>query len=158
MSAPRITFPASIEGRVRLWLQGHPEGHERGAIILFRRFDRDVAGLDRSPRFVAVNALEMDGEWVIDSSPTHLRLNLRKFHDLYFRCEQEGLELGFAHSHPAGALEFSAKDDANERSILRGYAGCNGEGVALVALILCAGQWRARVRDGAAPQEARPAR
>lgn len=158
MTQPRITFPASIEGKVSSWLRDHPEGHERGAIVLFRKFDREVSGLERSPRFVAVEAIAMDGDWVLDSSATHLRINMRKLPELYFRCEQEGLELGFAHSHPTGAVDFSTKDDSNEQNILRGYAGCNGPGVSLVALILCGEQWRGRVRCGSTPTEAQAAR
>lgn len=154
MTGPRITFPASLERNVGGWLAGHPDGHERGAIILFRKFDRPVEGLLSSPRYVAVDAIAMDGDWVLDSSPTHLRINLRKLPPLYWRCEQEGLELGFAHSHPSGVPGFSAKDDRNEQAILRGYAGCNGQGVTLVALVFCEQTWQARTRSGADPEGA----
>lgn len=158
MSGPRVTFPASLERRVSGWLDGHPDGHERGAIILFRKFDRPVEGLPVSPRYVAIDAVMMDGDWVLDSSPTHLRINLRNLPPIYLRCEQEGLELGFAHSHPSGVPNFSVKDDQNEQAILRGYAGCNGQSVALVALVLCDHGWRARVRSGGAAKRAETAR
>jgi len=154
----RITIPGSIEGKLRTWLTSHPDGHERGAIVLFRKFDRPVDGLDPSRRFVAIETIKLDGDWVIDSSPIHFRLNMRKLPPLYLRCEQEGLELGFVHSHPDGAVEFSAKDDQNEQNILRGYAGCNGLGVHLVALILCSGQWYGRVRSAADRVTAIPVR
>lgn len=154
----RVTFPGSLEGRLRAWLSDHPERHERGAIILFRRQDRAVADLARSPRFIAVEIIEMDGDWVIDSSPTHLRINLRNLPLLYLRCEKEGLELGFAHSHPEGARFFSEKDETNERAILKGYAGCNGPAVALVALVLSGPNWVGRVRFGADPVSVMPIR
>ncbi|CDX45251.1 UBA/THIF-type NAD/FAD binding protein [Mesorhizobium sp. ORS 3359] len=152
MNGHRISITGSFDGRLKSWLTGHLGGHERGALVLFRKMDRTVSGLPASTRFVAVDVIEMDGDWVLDSSPVHLRINLRKFQDIYLRCEQERLELGFAHSHPGGMLGFSTKDDQNEQSILRGYAGCNGPEVSLVAMILADGQWRARVRPGAAPQ------
>ncbi|WP_192179655.1 HesA/MoeB/ThiF family protein [Mesorhizobium amorphae] len=151
MNGHRISIIGSLDNRLKSWLTWHPDGHERGALVLFRKMERTVAGLPPSARFVAVDVIEMDGDWILDSSPVHLRINLRKFQDIYVRCEQELLELGFAHSHPRGVLDFSMKDDQNEQSILRGYAGCNGPDVSLVAMVLAHGQWRARVRPGAAP-------
>lgn len=153
-ASPRLTFPGSIDRRLRSWLTGHPKGDERGAIIFFRKLDREVEGQARSPRFVAIDMVEMDGAWILDSSPIHLRINLRQLPAVVFRCEQEGLELGFAHSHPEGARAFSAKDDRNEQAILKGYAGANGSTVSLVSLILCDGQWVGRVRPGADPAHA----
>ncbi|WP_095090372.1 HesA/MoeB/ThiF family protein [Mesorhizobium sophorae] len=151
MNGHRISITGSLDNKLKSWLMGHPDAHERGALVLFRKMDRAVAGLPPSARFVGIDIIEMDGDWVLDSSPVHLRINLRKFQDIYVRCEQERLELGFAHCHPRGILDFSSKDDQNEQSILRGYAGCNGPDVSLVAMVLADGQWRARVRLGAAP-------
>lgn len=155
---PRITFPGSLETSLKTWLTGHPEGHERGAIVLFRKLDRAVEGLEASPRFVAIEVIELDDDWVVGSSEIHLRVNLRKLPPIYLRCEQENLELGFVHSHPDGAVEFSGKDDQNEQNILRGYAGCNGLNVSLVAMVLCGGQWIARVRSGNDRTNAMPVR
>lgn len=154
----RIVIPGSLDDRLRAWLPNHPHGHERAAIVLFRKFDREVESLSSSPRFVAVDVIECDGAWVISSSPTHIRFNMRLLVPLYFRCEQEGLELGFVHSHPKGALGFSGTDDENERNILRGYGGSNGPDVTLIALILCEGQWIGRTRLAADPSHAIPAR
>lgn len=151
MNGHRISIAGSLDNRLKSWLTGHPHGHERGALVLFRKMERDAAGLPPSTRFVAVDVIEMDGDWIVESSPVHLRINLRNFQDIYFRCEQERLELGFAHSHPGGVPEFSTKDDQNEQSILRGYAGCNGRDASLVAMVLADGLWRARVRSGATP-------
>lgn len=157
MSA-RITLPGSLEQRLRMWLNGHPQNHERGAFVLFRKFDRPVQGLPASPRYVAVDIIEIGEEWVIGSSRSHFRFNMRILPPLYFRCEQEGLELGFAHSHPVGVDTFSSKDNSNEQNILRGYAGCNGLAVTLVALILVSDQWRARVRSATSPGQTSAAR
>lgn len=158
MSGPRIILPGSINARLRSWLAGHPDGHERGAFVLFRKFDRHVEGLSTSARYIALEVVELDGDWVESSSPTHLRINLRKLQPLYLRCEQEGLELGFVHNHPVGPSAFSAKDDVNEQKILEGYAGCNGVAVDLVALLLAADHWWARVRTGQTPGDAVTAR
>lgn len=151
MTGHRITFLGSQHEQLRIWLESHPDGHERGAIALFRRFDRNHAGLTPSARFVCVDVIEMSDDWILDSSPLHLRINLRKMPAVYFRCEQEGLELGFIHSHPKGVLEFSVKDDDNEKNILKGYSGSNGQSVDFLALILVSGQWRARLRSGLTP-------
>lgn len=158
MTSHQITFYGSLESRLREWLTGSPEGHERGALVLFRRYRQDVAGLPSSARFVAVDMIPMDGDWILESSPTRLRINLRNLPPVYLRCETEGLQLGFAHSHPSKALYFSDIDDRNEQNILRGYAGCNGTDVQLVSLVVSDGCWIARVRPGAVPTESAPVR
>lgn len=157
MSA-RIVFTASQNVRLRNWLESHPEGHERAALTLFRKLDRKIAGLDASSRFVCVDVVELKDEWIVSSSETHVRINMRLLPELYLRCEVEELELGFVHSHPAGAHGFSGTDDRNEQNILRGYGGCNGSAVTLVALMLCEGCWQARTRSGVTPTAATPAR
>lgn len=151
MTSPRITLYGSLESRLREWLTGSPDGHERGALVLFRRYRQPVAGLPSSPRFVAVEMIPLNGDWIIDSSPTRLRINLRKLPPVYLRCETEGLQLGFAHSHPSGALFFSELDDQNEQNILRGYSGCNGTDSQLISLVLSDNGWIGRVRSAHTP-------
>ena len=158
MNDNRISFVSSFETELRDWLSSHPDGHERGALVLFRKINREVVGLALSTRFVAVSYIQMADDWVIESSPIHLRINLRLLPEVYFRCEQEGLELGFVHSHPSGALYFSGKDDVNEQNILRGYAGCNGPQVSLVAMVLCDDKWLGRVRTGTQPEHTQSVR
>lgn len=142
----RVALPARIASDLRDWLQSHPQGHERGAIVLFREYARGGTDLPMSKRWVAVEALMLHDDWIQSSSPCHIEINLRKLPEIYLKCELAGLHLGFVHSHPAGASEFSLKDDANERNILRGYSGCNGPELPLVSLVLCEGKWKARVR------------
>ncbi|TCZ65034.1 HesA/MoeB/ThiF family protein [Flaviaesturariibacter aridisoli] len=151
MQGHRITLLKSIESRLTVWLNGHPDGHERGAILLFRRFSRPVKGFKQSDRFVAVEMIEMSDDWVLDSSRTHLTINMRMFPEVYHRCETLGLELGFVHSHPEGCLFFSERDDTNERNILHGVSGCNGKASFLVSMVLCEGKWIARARRGYNP-------
>ena len=151
MSA-RITILGSKEKELKEWLQSHPENHERGAIILFKRISRPVENLIDSDRFIAVDIIKMDNDWVIDSSKSHFKINMRKFPEIYFRCESENLELGFAHNHPNGFQEFSAMDDINEMNILKGLSGCNGIKSFLISLVLCDNNWIGRVRRGDTPE------
>ena len=49
---PRITLLKSQEIELTEWLTSHPNGHERGSVILFRRFTRPVKNLLKSDRFI----------------------------------------------------------------------------------------------------------
>lgn len=154
----RIVILGSHQKQLSSWLSGHPKDHERGAIIFFRRFGRNVSGLPKSERLVSVDIELMEGDWVLNSSQVHLRINMRKFPEVYYRCEKENLELGFIHSHPRGVLEFSEKDEINEQNIMHGLSGCNGLNVHLISLIFCDGTWRGRIRTGNNPRHAEPVR
>jgi hypothetical protein len=149
----RIAVPKSLDKRLRGWLTSHPDGHERGAFVLFRKFDRPVDVLPTSPRFIAVDVIEIPNEWTIESSATRFRFNMRMLPPIYFRCEQQGLMLGFAHNHPSNDHDFSPKDDRNEQNILRGYSGSNGPDVSLLALLLVSDRWRARIRFAKSPDQ-----
>ncbi|WP_205677193.1 HesA/MoeB/ThiF family protein [Antarcticibacterium arcticum] len=151
----RIILLGSHRERIVDWLMGHPRGHERGAIIYFRRFARPVDGLPFSQRFVSFDVELMDGDWILDSSQFHLRINMRKFPQVYHRCEKENLVLGFIHNHPRGILEFSEKDNINEANIIHGLAGCNGLSSHLVSLIYSQGAWSGRIRRGDRPTQVR---
>ncbi|WP_211224633.1 HesA/MoeB/ThiF family protein [Salinimicrobium xinjiangense] len=154
----RIALLGSHQNQLTSWLSSHPEGHERGAIIFFRRLGRKVVGLPHSERFVSFDIELMDDDWILDSSEVHLRINMRKLPEMYFRCETENLVLGFVHSHPSGVLHFSRKDDINEENLIHGLAGCNGIHSILVSIIYCDGTWRGRIRTGKEPNEAKPVR
>lgn len=159
MTGHRITLLGSQDRELQTWLCGHPEGHERGAIVLFRRLARTINGQTASDRFLAVEIVKMSGDWVLESSDSHLRINMRKLPEIYFRCETDGLELGFVHNHPSiEHPDFSTADDINERNILRGLSGCNGEKSFLVALVLKDGAWHARLRQGIRPDKTLPVR
>jgi len=158
MKSHRITLLGSQDRILQDWLCSHPESHERGAIVLFRRLARIVNDQEISDRFLAVDVIKMTGDWVIQSSEAHLQINMRKMTQVYFRCENEGLELGFAHSHPVRYLSFSLTDEANEQNILKGISGCNGKNLFLVAMLLCDGRWSARIRWGIDPEIVLPVR
>ena len=151
MTGHRITLLGSHDRDLQDWLCGDPNGHERGAIVLFRRLARKVHNQPPSDRYLAVEIIKMSEEWILESSSTHLKINLRKFPELYLRCETERLELGFVHSHPSNCDSFSSKDTANEKNILRGLAGCNGHNTFFVAMVLADSKWHARIRHGINP-------
>jgi len=158
MKGDRITLLGSQDRILKDWLCSHPEGHERGAIVLFRRLARTVNGQQISHRFLVADVIQMTGDWVIESSGTHLEINMRKMPEIYFRCESEGLELGFAHNHPNRYSRLSSQDDTNEKNILRGISVCNGKNSFLVAMLLSDGRWSARIRKGIAPDRVLPVR
>jgi len=136
-----------------------PRRTRTGAIVLFRRLARPVNGQLVSDRFIAVEIVKMSGDWVLESSDSHLRINMRKLPEIYFRCESDGLELGFVHNHPSSEHpDFSPADDINERNILKGLSGCNGEKSFLVAMVLKDAAWHARLRQGMKPDKTLPVR
>lgn len=148
MNKSRITLLGSQSKALKEWLTCDPNGHERGAIIFFRKLSRPVKGLPESKRFLAVEIIKMTDDWVLESSTNHILINMRMFPDVYYKCEQKNLELGFVHSHPDGKLEFSSKDDVNEQNILHGLSGCNGINSCLISLILSNDKWIGRVSNG----------
>jgi molybdopterin/thiamine biosynthesis adenylyltransferase len=158
MNGHRITLLGAQNHMLQEWLCRHPEGHERGAIVLFRRLARLVKDQPESDRFLAVKVIAMSGDWVLESSATHLKINMRKLPEIYCQCETNNLEFGFVHNHPNGYLDFSPADDINENNILHGLSGCNGLNVFFVAMILRDGKWSARIRQGIEPNKVIPVR
>ncbi len=158
MTGNRITLLGSLNNELQSWLCDHPDGHERGAFVLFRCLSRTVKTLPKSDRFMAVETIKLVDDWIIDSSETHLKINMRKLPEVYFRCETENLHLGFVHNHPNGYRGFSVKDNINELNILRGLSGSNGEAAFLVSMVLHDGKWQARIRQGTDPNQIIPVR
>ncbi|MEE9914018.1 MAG: ThiF family adenylyltransferase [Deltaproteobacteria bacterium] len=156
MTGHRITLLGSQNRMLQEWLCRHPEGHERGAIVLFRRLARSVNDQPQSDRFLAVKVIIMSGDWVLESSATHLKINMRKLSEIYHQCEANNLEFGFVHNHPNGYPDFSPTDDVNEHNILHGLSGCNGPNAFFVAMILRKGNWSARIRQGKEPGKVIP--
>jgi molybdopterin/thiamine biosynthesis adenylyltransferase len=158
MNNPRITLLGSQAEALRSYLQSHPAGHERAAIVLFRRLHRPVDGLASSDRYIAVEVHPFQDDWVVDSSPSHFRFELKHLRDLFRRCEEECLVFGFVHNHPTGFPDFSDTDGENERTLLRALTNRNGPVIHFVALLWTKGTWKARVRSGEAPDTAQAAR
>lgn len=142
----------SLEERLRRYLTSHPEGHERAAVVLFRRHSHLVDGLSSSDRYVAIDIVPFEEHWITSSSPTHVDFEVAPLRELFQRCEDEGLVFGFAHNHPAGHLRFSLRDDKNELTLLQAISNRNGTNVTFVALLCSNGCWLARTRSATEPQ------
>lgn len=158
MNQPRITLLASQDRRLREHFNSHAHGHERAAIVLFKRLNVIVGDLPQSDRYVAVATHPFEDTWVTGSSPSHIAFETRHLREFFRRCEDESLVFGFAHNHPMGFPNFSDTDDVNELTLLKAASNRNGLHVSLVALLWTQDIWKARVRTGLAPNSAVSAR
>jgi hypothetical protein len=157
MSA-RVTLLESQDRQLRTYLEAHPGGHERAAVVLFRLLQRHVEGLPDSDRYLAVDVIPFEAEWITDSSPSRIDFELRFLRDLFRKCEEEQLVFGFVHNHPTGYADFSDKDEANEQTLLKALTNRNGPDVHFVALLWANGEWKARIRHGRTPVNSAPVR
>lgn len=151
MSKPRITLLDSQEEYLRNQLQSHPSGHERAAIVLFRRLVRPVSGLEDSDRYIAVKVIPFESEWVTSSSSSHISFELKYLREVFRQCDDESLVLGFVHNHPGGFPDFSDVDEENERTLLSALINRNGLDIHFVAMLWTNQTWKARVRSGHTP-------
>lgn len=158
MNHPRVTLLASHERVLREYFTAGVVGHERAAVVLFRRLSIPFPGLPDSDRYVGVSVHPFEDAWVKGSSPSHIAFETSPLREFYRRCEEESLVFGFAHSHPTGFASFSATDNSNELSLLKALSNRNGIGVSLVGLIWTGYAWKARVRSSLAPDASTPAR
>lgn len=158
MSQARIAMLESQERQLTRFLQSHPLGHERAAIVLFRRLQLHVQGLDESDRYLAVEIIPFEDSWITSSSGAHIAFELKYFRELFRRCEEESLVFGFVHNHPGGPLAFSDIDDENEKTLVTAIRNRNGADVHFVAMLWSQGKWKARVRQGSSPHVSEPAR
>lgn len=158
MNSPRITLLSSHDESLRNYLESHSAGHERAAVVLFRRLHRPVDGLAASDRYLAVEVIPFKEAWVTSSSPSHVKFELGYLRDLFRRCEEESLVFGFVHNHPTGFPDFSEIDEDNECTLLKALTNRNGSDIHFVALLLTNGIWQARVRHGETPTIAQSVR
>lgn len=153
MNEPRITLLESQHNRLVEYMDADESGHERAAVVLFRRIADTVDDLKPSDRYICVEVIPFEPEWVNSSSSTHIDFCLQPFCEIYRRCEDEGLVFGFVHNHPGGYEEFSDKDDANEKRLLSAISNRNGLEVSFVSLLWANGGWYGRVRYAENPEE-----
>jgi molybdopterin-synthase adenylyltransferase len=158
MTGPRITLLGSHHSELVAHLEGHPEGHEQAAVVLFKRIHISVAGLPDSDRFISHEVHLLGAGCITSTSGMHVSFNLQPFREYFRRCEEENLVVGFVHNHPGGPLDFSEIDEANERTLLTAITNRNGAGSSLVAMLWSHGRWIGRVRRGSALNESTPAR
>lgn len=158
MSGARVTFLGSQHEALTEFLGAHPDGHEKAAIVLFRRLHLPVEGLEDSDRYIAQEIIPFDDAWVTGSSPAHIAFTLTPLRELFRRCEDEGLVFGFVHNHPQGPAEFSAIDEDNELTLLNAIRNRNGPDITFVSMLWVDGQWLARTRRARTPEVAIPVR
>ncbi len=158
MTPARITLRGSQHRELVDYLEGHPLGHERAAIVLFKRLQVPVEGLAESDRFIALEVIPFNDAWVTSSSPGTVAFRLQPLRAFFQRCEEEGLVFGFAHIHPSGPRAFSQQDEENELTLLSALANRNGDQVSFVAMLWDNHQWTARVRSAKSPRTAVPVR
>lgn len=153
MTAARLTLLESQHCELIEFLDSHPEGHERAAVVLFRRLRLEVNGLQDSDRYLASEVIPIPQEWINSSSPTHYNFKLAPFRELFRRCEEERLVFGFVHNHPTGYGSFSAADDQNEVTLLKSISNRNGKDITFVSMLWANDLWHARVRSGRLPEQ-----
>ena len=153
MNEPRITLLESQHRQLTEYLDSDEGGHEKAAITLFRRNVDTVDGLKPSDRYICVDIIPFEREWVNSSSAVHIDFQLQPLCEIYRRCEDEGLAFGFVHNHPNGYDRFSEKDDTNEKKLLSAISNRNGLKVSLVSLLWVNGEWCGRVRCAKNPEE-----
>lgn len=158
MNSPRITLLKSQEAALLNHLGSHPEGHERAAVVLFRRLACSVTGLDASDRYLAVKVAPFEDHWVTSSSKTHIKFELKYLRELFRECEDRSLVFGFVHNHPTNAPGFSDLDDTNETTLLKALCNRNGKDRHFVAMLWADGSWTARIRHGTAPKTSQSVR
>ena len=158
MTGARVTLLGSQHEALTEFLGSHPHGHEKAAIVLFRRLHLPVEGLDDSDRCIAQEIIPFDDAWVTGSSPAHIAFTLAPLREIFRRCEDEGLVFGFVHNHPAGPAEFSATDEDNELTLLTALRNRNGHNITFVSMLWADGQWLARTRHVKAPDVPIPVR
>jgi hypothetical protein len=158
MIGARITLLGSQHEALVKYLDSHPDGHEKAAVVLFRRLHVPIEGLDHSDRYIAHRIIPFEDAWVSGSSPAHIAFELAPLRDLFRQCEEEGLVFGFVHNHPGGPTAFSTVDEENERTLLTALRNRNGNNITFVAMLWAKGQWVARTRCANAPDIAIPVR
>jgi molybdopterin-synthase adenylyltransferase len=158
MSGPRLTLLSSQHEQLVDFLCSHPHGHERAAIILFRRLSVQLEGLAESDRYIAHEIILFDDDWTTGSSKLHVGFNLAPLRDLFRRCEEENFVFGFVHNHPDGPAGFSSTDEKNEQTLLSALCNRNGPDITFVAMLWAEEGWHARVRHGHVPENSVPVR
>lgn len=158
MSSARITLLGTQHDALVNHLDSHAIGHEKAAVVLFRRLHIPIESLDDSDRYVAQEIIPLEDEWITSSSWDHIAFELAPLRELFRRCEEEGLVFCFVHNHPRGPAAFSALDEENEQTLIKALSNRNGRDITFVSMLWTRGKWLARTRSGSSPSIASPVR
>jgi molybdopterin/thiamine biosynthesis adenylyltransferase len=97
-------------------------------------------------RLTSYAVVPIPPEDAVSASDSHVTWSTASFVRLLKRAKEEGLIAGIVHAHPRGPERFSQQDDGNERELARLARNRNGEGAALLSVLLTgAGEVRARL-------------
>lgn len=155
----RITLRKRHADELQSFLDSHPKGHERAAIIFFERLSGDFGtGTRGSDRYLAIDICPLPEEAIESSSETHVAFELAYFREAFRRCKDEALVFGFIHNHPTGFSEFSSVDEKNEQTLLQALVNRNGIDIHMVSMLLVKGNFLARTRHGSTIPNSKPAR
>lgn len=158
MKAPaRVTLLGSHCERLKRIFEASPDEHEQAAAVLFRRINRKVEGMVQSDRYISVDVVPFEPEWIISSSPSHVSFQMAQLREAFRRCDEEDLTFAFAHNHPAGSAEFSEIDEENERCLIEALSNRNGIST-MGAILYVDGKWSARFRHTSDIEKPMPAR
>jgi molybdopterin-synthase adenylyltransferase len=158
MNGARITLLGSQHEALTKFLDSHTDGHEKAAVVLFRRLHIPIEGLEDSDRYIAHHIIPFEDAWVTSSSPAHIAFALEPLRELFRKCEEDKLVFGFVHNHPGGPTKFSDVDDENELTLLTALRNRNGNSITFVSMLWAQGQWVARTRRASDPATATPVR
>ena len=127
--------------------RGSPQGHERAAILLFRKYHRGGTAFPDLIRWVAVDTVLLDDDWC-DCELSVSHRNQSCANSLRFICAASwrGYLLDLCIATQMACQNSRLQTIKTRKNILRGYGGCNGPDVSLVCLVLCAGEGIGRVR------------
>lgn len=116
------------------------DGKEHAAYVLFgiSRIGQDPFTHEPRLRLMVKDVFAVTDDEIKSSDHQHISWSTERFVHLLARAEREGLQLGIAHSHPAGPMHFSSQDDANEAELVRLCQNRNGGDAILPSLLFTA--------------------
>lgn len=139
-------------------LLASPDGREAAAYVLCgeSHVDRDPWDRRSRTRLTTHEVVPIPPEDQVSASAQHVTWSTASYVRLLRRAKEDGLVPGIVHTHPDGPPAFSAQDDQNERDLMQLARNRNGDGAALVSLLLHGAEGaRARLwRDTTAPFDA----
>ncbi|MGE8941513.1 ThiF family adenylyltransferase [Leptospira interrogans] len=114
------------------------DGSEAAAYLLCgeSRIAQDPWERRARRRLTSFEVIPVPHEDAVSASPLHVTWSTASFVRLLRRAKQDGLVVGIVHTHPGGPSDFSQQDDANERELVRLARNRNGEGAALLSVLL----------------------
>lgn len=114
-----------------------PDGREGAALLLCSRaaIGRDPWTGGPATRFLSRDVVPIAPEDLISSSGVHITVRTQSLVRVLRRARDEGLAVGFVHSHPNGPDAFSGQDDRHEPLLAELARNRNGRGTPFLSLL-----------------------